>query len=489
MSSIIKKVNFDEALKNSNFNENGGKTFNGRNNEVITVENNVTERNNYENKGIIDGIADVFGLGGPTIDDGYALLKENDIWYSKDEIKSVEKRGTNSENIIVIMNNGEEILFLPNSDGDGYFLNSIKLSDGTLINCNLSFDMKQGIREKELIPEDVSINGDATLKVDGREISVYWVGDESFNSFKTRVENTKNAISSGVFDFDSLDANGGYNLLTENGISVGRGDIQSVDIIPNSYSIVVTLKNGDKFLFAYNGYSYAPSSISLVDGTIINCNISYDQEQDIKDIARIHSDVDIKGYATVEIYGHKTKVHWVGDDVTFYEFKDGLETIKNALDAYPSDVIDFIFEKSDFKGFFIGTFDSLDDYDSVEDASVIAFATRRGFIYLNTNHLNFNVTDVLVHELGHILDHALSDDNSILYSDDDSLLQTYFDRYKRIIQQIDLTGYPSTDFPEGVPNTAEFFAQIITAYLDHPGELQALIPELYYYVEDLFGKI
>lgn len=457
------------------------------NNKNIGISDNDVETLIFQNKGVIDGIADIFGLGGPTIDDGYSLLAENDIWYSKEEIKSVEKRGTDGENIVVIMENGEEYLFVP--DGNGFSLSYIKLSDGTTVICDLSYDMQKRIREQELIPESVSINGVVTVNVDGREIKVYWVGDESFNSFKARVDNIKKAIVSGVFNFDSLTNDYGYNLLAKNGISVNRADIQSVDIISDSYSIVVTLKNGDKFLFAYNGYSYVLSSISLADGTIIYCNIPYDQEYAIKDIAGIQSDVDIKGYVTIEIEGHKTNVYWVGDDVPFNKFKEELEAIKSALDSYPSEVIDYIFEKSDFKGFFIGTFDSIDNYDSAEDASVIAFASKKGYIFINTKHPSFNVTDVIVHELGHIMDFALSDEDSCLCSDDDLLLQTYFDRYKKIIQQIDLTGYSSADFPEGVPSTAEFFAQIIVAYLEHPDDLLALIPEVYYYVEDLFGRI
>ena len=199
MSKIIKKrdAGIENLSKNLNFNISNSNNI--KNSEIKTIntddKNAYIEKNSYTND-VLENIIELFGFDKPTIDDGHELLRDNSIWYSKDEIKSVEKRGPNNENIIVIMNNGEEFVFVPNSDGDGYILNNIILSDGTSISCALPESRQQEIRELAEIDDEVPIKGWASIEIDGHQTYVYWVGDAScdFEVFKAQVGNVKKAL-------------------------------------------------------------------------------------------------------------------------------------------------------------------------------------------------------------------------------------------------------------------------------------------------------
>ncbi len=278
-------------------------------------------------------------------------------------------------------------------------------------------------------------------------------------------------------------------LLQENGINYNEDDIKSVKSEGSSNErLIITTNSGEEFVFTSSSEGYVLSSIKLSDGTKINCDLSESREKSIRDGGYISEGIPIRGYATIDINGQKFDVNWVGDDVDFETFKNNLNNIKEGLKEYPSNVLKYIKNNSNFKGFYVGTFDSLDDYDRTADASTIAFAYRNEYIYVNVDHPSSLTTDTIVHEMTHILNWSIGKGN-IRFTDFDIPINLLFLIYKQMIQQILLTGYPPEGYPDGVPDSSEFFSQAVAAYVEYPEELEALMPELYVYIDFVLNNL
>ncbi len=278
------------------------------------------------------------------------------------------------------------------------------------------------------------------------------------------------------------------NLLQANGINYNESDIASIDRIGGLVeSIVVKTNNGEEFVFTNILAGYKLSAITLSDGTVITCDIPKQTELLIQLPANIGLIVPIRGMGEIEVDGYKTNVYWVGNDVDFETFKENVSNIKAGLSEYPDNVLDYVSDKSRFKGFYIGTFNSTSDFDVVEDADVIAYAKKNNLIYVNVDHPSVLTTDTIIHEIAHVLDYTIGrwEHNS----ESDKTFINYYETYKQMIQQIPLTGYPAEGFPDGVPAVEEFYAQAVAAYLEYPEELEALMPEVYDYIDDQFSNL
>ena len=92
--------------------------------------------------------------------------------------------------------------------------------------------------------------------------------------------------------------------------------------------------------------------------------------------------------------------------VSLDDFKNQIQTVQTVLDNYPSNIIKYLFNNFDFKGFFVG-------YEAYENAHVnllevityAAYAQSNEYIYINND---WNSPSTITHELAHILDAKLA---------------------------------------------------------------------------------
>ncbi len=225
---------------------------------------------------------------------------------------------------------------------------------------------------------------------------------------------------------------------------------------------------------------YIYSSIKLSDGTTIYCNLSESEKQRIRDSIGLSDDVEINGYSELEINGKKVYSYWVGDDCTLQETRDAISCIKEGLNNYPSNMLNRVFNSDEFKGFFIGT-----EKDAPETLSINWAAYACGGKYIFVDRAPFGST-VIPHEFTHILDNTIG-----YFSDSDSEFRNLYNKYKKQFQQAfdDRIGYTSSLYPNGIPNNHEFFAEVISIYLETPEEIESLFPDLYVYIDDVITSI
>ena len=281
----------------------------------------------------------------------------------------------------------------------------------------------------------------------------------------------------------------GYNLLRDNGINYQKEDIKSVERRgTNGENIAVITTSGDAFLFKPDGDGFVLSSITMSDGKMVHCDLSESLQEGLRDITDIHDDVEIKGYAIISINGQTTKVYWVGDGVDFDVFKKSVTEIQAALEKYPSNVVGKVLNNSNFKGFFIGKPDDVDanmpGYNN--GLGYVAYAHNDEFIYVNSD-CSPNIYTI-EHEFAHIFDSTLTNGKGH-YTENDSKIKTLYNKYKKVIQEIMLNGYTSSNYPDGVPSVVEFLACAVPIYLEHPNDLKELMPEVYDYIKELFSSI
>lgn len=238
------------------------------------------------------------------------------------------------------------------------------------------------------------------------------------------------------------------------------------------------------FLTKENG-EYIVSSIKFSDGTTIQCNLSESRKQKIRDSIGLSEDVEIKGYSVLGIKGQRVPVYWNVDSLR--GFKSFLDGVKEALNLYPSSALNRVLDSGHFKGIFYGTHrDAPDGMD--KDENWAAFALKDEYIYYNAGAgLEFS-THYITHEFAHLLDRAMGPNGvTSRFSVEDVKFKKIYEKYKKQFQQAfdDRIGYNSYSFPEGIPIVEEFFAEVVSIYLQYPEELESLFPDLYEYVDDI----
>ncbi len=293
------------------------------------------------------------------------------------------------------------------------------------------------------------------------------------------------AVNVNVNEISKIDA---ANLLQENGINYNADEIKSIESSGMfDENIVIKMNNGEKFTFLNVGPDLTLFSIKLSDGTTIYCDIPEETERNIKLDGDINSDVPLRGVTEIDVNGYKTNIYWVGDDVDFETFKNKIKDIRAGLKKLPNNVLSYILtRKPSFKGFYVGTLDSASRYDKINDADIAAF-TATGYVFINVEHRISSISETIVHEMAHILDSYLGKNG--YHSEEDATMISYYETYKQMIQQLPLEGYPAEGFPDGLPNVAEFYAESVAAYIEYPDELEALMPEVYDYIDNQFKNL
>ncbi len=195
-------IKLDNISVNTNNEIINSDILNTQYNEFQTVEKTDFDvnGNQMELMGILEDIADFLGIGYPRLQQGYNLLQANDIDCTIDDIKSVEPTNTG---ITITMNNGDVFKFTLIDTSfivfENFKLTSIKLADGTEITCcnkdDLSEEDYSDLVNKSALKIDGDIRGYSTIKVNGQDVKVYWVKDNtSLDTYKEELDNIKTAI-------------------------------------------------------------------------------------------------------------------------------------------------------------------------------------------------------------------------------------------------------------------------------------------------------
>ena len=254
---------------------------------------------------------------------------------------------------------------------------------------------------------------------------------------------------------------------------------------PDNENVLVTRGNGDKCYFIPDGNSFKLSHIILSDGTTIHCDLSDSEKAKYND-SRINDDVDIRGYTTIEVNGHSTKVFWVGDETTDLDaFKKHLNNIKQGLDEIPSNVLKKVIDDGNFNGFYICDSKSASSsgggwsgfYD--QDTNAIYIDSSFSLLYSDADY------ETVIHEFGHAFDFALGNGESKASADfnDDNIIAKNWEDNGDIMKELIPTssGYHTN----GPTNLWEFFACAFQIYVKYPDELEELLPDVYEYIKDI----
>ena len=306
--------------------------------------------------------------------------------------------------------------------------------------------------------------------------SVKKVSDNSNWEMMSFIDDVAGFFGKGPYSIEN-----GYELLRRNKIDYSKDDIKSVEKCgADGENIKVIMKNGEEFLFAGDGDDYTLEKIELSNGIVIHMNISDNMKKIAKEEGPINDDVDIKGYANIEVNGESVPVYWVDDISSSFEvFKKHVQNVKDAFDKIPNNVKDKILEGYDFKGFYVGGY-----YSQHENPGYFnGFAHDNEYVYIETCGANY---ETIIHEIGHILDFSIGNGTSY-YSSRDYRAEKYYRKYKDSMKELipDNSGYHRT----GPINDKEFFACLFEMYLERPDEVSQLFPELYDYMDNIVKSV
>ena len=265
------------------------------------------------------------------------------------------------------------------------------------------------------------------------------------------------------------------------------------------HGLKVRITNDDQeLLLMKNGYvtyrdSQSDVSLSKVleelnpEDIVPVYTISEEEQEKLRREFSLEEGIPISGYSVININGQDIKVYWIGDDVYFKDFQKNIKIIEEQISNYPPNALDKVFNSGDFKGVLVGTKRSPTYKDEYA-----AFAHLDEYIYMDVDSYDFNKKSTVYHEFAHILDSTLYGGNGHYTEHEQEILDLY-DEYKMSLQEIpelSCNGYCNRNqYPDGVPNVKEFFATIVELYFSRPEELEALLPELYDYVDNIFKSI
>ncbi len=214
MSQNIKKIDIKNLLKKFTLNStNSYRTEKGEVNKTNShIENVNIDFPQFEADGLIKetidqvlpkSVQDELDEIGITPDELSEMIHFDSI--TIDDIESITDCGSNGENKKIVINlvdryyggYEEEFdkveVFLTKENGE-YIVSSIKFSDGTTIQCNLSESRKQKIRDSISLSEDVEINGYSVLGIKGQRVPVYW-NNHYLRGFKDFLDDVKEALN------------------------------------------------------------------------------------------------------------------------------------------------------------------------------------------------------------------------------------------------------------------------------------------------------
>ena len=188
MSENIKKMK-KILLPQGNVENTSSKYSSTDASQIIKYANSAKEDLDFEGLGSLDDVADI-ALKNVAID----LLHENGFDYSVDDIWEIGEDYFGK--LQVRMQNNEKFTFY--KDDNGYKLITIRLSDGTQVNCTLS-----DAEERELSGMIKShrandpFRGYAEIDVNGYKTRVYWVNDADtdLSAFQKNLNIIRNGIS------------------------------------------------------------------------------------------------------------------------------------------------------------------------------------------------------------------------------------------------------------------------------------------------------
>ena len=280
-----------------------------------------------------------------------------------------------------------------------------------------------------------------------------------------------------LFDFSKT-----LELFNANKISgINESDISDVNRSgADSENIMVTLKNGDVYIFDKQ------KRIVSVDKENYHIYYNYDvndyEKSQITNMFGISSNETVNFVATVDVKGEKFKYYSVGNsdisnDVNFpINFSEQYQNFSQEILSRLS---------SSMFGIIIGDKD-LSPYNPL-GGSYGAYATGSNsdgekYIFIpndadaNRDYYKYNTP---LHETAHII--------QTIIDIDEIKLNNLYKEYKDILPVLDESCYNVNLNYDETPNINEFFADAVTNYYLNPIELERYIPELYDFINDIFG--
>ena len=240
-----------------------------------------------------------------------------------------------------------------------------------------------------------------------------------------------------------------------------------------------------------------------------NVTIEYNYnptEEDRKALKNMNGDIyaddnmPINYVATAKIRGYETKYYSVGDqeetNTTYYPIAASL-----AYSKY-SDRILSILESDFYAGTVIGPWELS---EKTEDNNNVAAYTNNNWTDKEKFHIfipyeecqyldNWYKYNIPLHEMTHIIDNYYCwyqcehiDENNIkntYYND----IQNLYEKYKEIAPTLPYSVYNINTGFDNSPNYWEFIADIATNYYINPKALKRYYPELYEFVDRMFGE-
>ena len=422
------------------------------------INGNLSERVEYDTNSNLIREQEIYNY-----DDNGVLYLTNVYNYSANgnlvsEEKSYYSNGSIYEKSKYIYNINEELERVEEYDSNGNLSQTVKYNydvNGNLIQKELHIINSNRIRidkynydtNGDLIVHEVNLKGELYSKKETYDANDNLIQREIYDS------------NSNLSRIETYDSNG--------------------ELIQNENYTAELIENGTL------------RTVHLEDMDIYLDSVSEQKQDDIRKKCSINNDVAINSVATVYINNQELHFYWLGD-VDYEIFISDVETYSKAFANFPENVQELI--SSHLDGYYIGKpeYRTRDIFEKNAPKDYSAFYnSASNYIYINGEWLATYIA--ANHEMGHAIDDFLGPPilSNLFFGGPSSSveLNNLYKEYKITIQALPEVGYQSIYFPEGMPNSCEFFAEAITQYINNPEELQTLIPELYDYVDELFSNI
>ena len=285
-----------------------------------------------------------------------------------------------------------------------------------------------------------------------------------------------------VFNEVFLDFSKTLELFETNKIvDINEDDIRDVARTgANLENIMVTLKSGDTYTFDKQ------KRIITVDKENYHIYYNYDvsdyEKTQISNMFGISSNEIVNFIATVDVKGEEFKYYSVGNsdisnDVNFpINFSEQYQN-------FPQEILSNL--SSSMFGVIIANKELSSNNPLGGSYGAYAMASNPNgekYIFIpntkdaNSDYYKYNTP---LHETAHIIQKTIDIDEIKL----DSL----YKEYKDILPVLDESCYNVNLNYDETPNINEFFADAVTNYYLNPTELERYIPELYDFINDIFG--
>lgn len=272
-----------------------------------------------------------------------------------------------------------------------------------------------------------------------------------------------------------------YGLFAKNQID----DVKAIDISDmskvseDSSNIKVTLKNGDMYIFDSEERIIG---IKTEDYNIYyDYNVSESEKERIRQLLDLNENVDVNFAATTEIKGEALNYYSVGyanisNDVNFPI------NFSKQYQNFPKEVLAEI--SSSVFGIILGDRE-ISPYNPLE-GNYGAYATSGNsdgekYIFVpNSNDANsdYYKYNTPLHEMSHIIQSSIEID--------EIKLKNLYEEYKEVLPTLEKSCYKSNNYDE-TPNKNEFFADAVTNYYLNTIELERYLPEVYNFIDEIFG--